>query len=245
MENLKKLFFASLIVGSSMTLFQSCLDDNNDNGLLSPTALVTVCPEESGSFVMNLDNRTVLIPNNVKTSPFGDKEVRALVSYTEDDNVAHDAEVREVYVNWIDSIRTKAPVVSTEDNAITYGNDPVEIVNDWVTVAEDGYLTLRIRTTWGLRNQPHVFNLVTGINPENPFEMELRHDAGEDLNGELGDALIAFNLNGLPGFNETVKIKLRWESFSGEKSTEFDLEMRKPKAIALSDDMRAINKRVF
>ncbi len=51
----------------------------------------------------------------------------------------------------MDSIRTKMPVVSAgENNDEKFGNDPIEIVKDWVTIAEDGYLTLRIRTKWGL-----------------------------------------------------------------------------------------------
>ncbi|MDE6503494.1 MAG: hypothetical protein K2K78_03400, partial [Muribaculaceae bacterium] len=63
-------------------------------------------------------------------------------------------------------------------------------------------------------------------NPDAPYEMVLHPTADGDIYGEMGDALIAFNLNGMPGFDETVKIKLRWMSFSGEKSTELELPMR-------------------
>lgn len=208
-------------------LFQSCLDDD-DNSLSYnlPTALVTVCPGEDGSFVMNLDDSTTLRPTNVKTSPFGKKEVRALVNYSVDDASRSGKTVKDVKVNWLDSIRTKLPVVSVGDNAKEYGDDPVEVVRDWVTVAEDGYLTLRVRTNWSSQSNPHTLNLVTGVNPGNPMEMELRHDAHGDLYGAPGDALVAFNLNGLPGLGEKARIKLRWKSYSGEKSVEFDLKMR-------------------
>ena len=38
---------------------------------------------------------------------------------------------------------------------------------------------------------------------------------------------VAFNLNGLAGeLGDVAKIKLKWMSFSGEKSVEFDLKMR-------------------
>lgn len=37
-----------------------------------------------------------------------------------------------------------------------YGTDPVDMINDWVTIAEDGYLTLRFRTMWGDRSQAHL-----------------------------------------------------------------------------------------
>ena len=217
--------FAAVMMFGSAALFQSC-DDDDDVDLRLPTAIVTVCPEEDGSFVMNLDNETVLQPTNMNKSPFGKKEVRALVNYTETEASEGKSVLRNVQINWIDSIRTKAPVMTTENNDEAFGKDPIDIIADWVTVAEDGYITLRVRTIWGNNRVPHVINLVTGVNPSDPYEMELRHDAKGDVNGYMGDALIAFNLNALPDFKDTVKIKLKWQSFSGEQSTEFDLKMR-------------------
>lgn len=209
-------------------MLPSCTNDDGSAELLRPTALVTVCPNADGSFIMQLDDETQLVPTNLKTSPFGTKEVRALVNYTETNVSPQDTRVRNVEVNWLDSIRTKLPVKTLgEQDAAKYGNDPVEIIQDWVTVAEDGYLTLRIRTLWGTPHATHVLNLVTGTNPKNPYELELRHDAKGDRNGRWGDALIAFNLNKLPGANAgNVKIKLKWMSFTGEKSAEFEIKMR-------------------
>lgn len=209
-------------------MLPSCTNDDGSAELLRPTALVTVCPNADGSFIMQLDDETQLVPTNLKTSPFGTKEVRALVNYTETNVSPQDTRVRNVEVNWLDSIRTKLPVETLgEQDAAKYGNDPVEIIQDWVTVAEDGYLTLRIRTLWGTPHATHVLNLVTGTNPKNPYELELRHDAKGDRNGRWGDALIAFNLNKLPGANAgNAKIKLKWMSFTGEKSAEFEIKMR-------------------
>lgn len=211
-----------------LMMLPSCTNDDGSAELLRPTALVTVCPNADGSFIMQLDDETQLVPTNLKTSPFGTKEVRALVNYTETNVSPQDTRVRNVEVNWLDSIRTKLPVETLgEQDAAKYGNDPVEIIQDWVTVAEDGYLTLRIRTLWGTPHAAHVLNLVTGTNPKNPYELELRHDAKGDRNGRWGDALIAFNLNKLPGANPgNVKIKLKWMSFTGEKSAEFEIKMR-------------------
>lgn len=211
-----------------LMMLPSCTNDDGSAELLRPTALVTVCPNADGSFIMQLDDETQLVPTNLKTSPFGTKEVRALVNYTETNVSPQDTGVRNVEVNWLDSIRTKLPVETLgEQDAAKYGNDPVEIIQDWVTVAEDGYLTLRIRTLWGTPHATHVLNLVTGTNPKNPYELELRHDAKGDRNGRWGDALIAFNLNKLPGANAgNAKIKLKWMSFTGEKSAEFEIKMR-------------------
>lgn len=234
------LFLFSVLGGVSLMMLPACVNDDDDSAeLLRPTALVTVCPNDDGSFIMQLDNNTRLLPANLETSPFGKKEVRALVNYTETELSQRD-DVKKVMVNWIDSIRTKLPVENLgEQNDAIYGDDPVEIVRDWVTVAEDGYLTLRIRAMWGPSHTPHVLNLVTGVNPENPYEFELRHDAKGDCEGLWGDALIAFNLNSLPRPDSGVAtINLKWDSFSGEKSAEFELQMR---PVDAQIDARAIS----
>lgn len=211
-----------------LMMLPSCLNDDDSSELLRPTALVTVCPNADGSFIMPLDDETQLVPTNLKSSPFGTKEVRALVNYTETNVSPQDKKTRNVEVNWLDSIRTKLPVETLgEQDASKFGNDPVEIVQDWVTVAEDGYLTLRIRALWSSPHATHVLNLVTGTNPKDPYELELRHDAKGDKNGSWGDALIAFNLNKLHGADAgKAKIKLKWKSFTGDKSAEFEIKMR-------------------
>ncbi len=193
------LSFASLVMPM---LLPSCTDDNEDYALYQPTAIVTVCPNGDGSFVMQLDDETTLVPTNLKTSPFGNKEVRALVNYTVSELSSKTYQTHNVRVNWLDSIRTKLPVESLgELNDEKFGNDPIEIVKDWVTVAEDGYLTLRIRTVWN--------NVQT------------------DTDGNWGDALIAFNLNKLPRSGaESETVNLKWKSFNGDKSTSFKIKMR-------------------
>ena len=64
------ILLTALGLGAIMSL-QSCInDDDDDRSLLyQPTAIVTVCPETDGSFIMQLDDDTRLIPSNVKTSP--------------------------------------------------------------------------------------------------------------------------------------------------------------------------------
>lgn len=214
--------FGTLILSSTLS---SCTDNDDNLTLLQPTALVTVRPTDNGTFTLQLDNTTTLYPSNMKSSPFGDKEVRALVNYTYE-GILEDT--HSVHINWIDSIRTKKPVPDLGiENDDRYGNDPIEIVKDWVTIAEDGYLTLRIRTKWGVTNNTHYINLLTGVNPDDPYEVELRHDANGDIYGGMGDALIAFNLNDLPRKDgQNVKLKLNWNSFSGPKSAEFELYLR-------------------
>ena len=211
----------------------SCDNDDENVWYIYPNALVTVKPVDANSFYMQLDDNTTLKPLNLKGSPFGSKEVRALVNYrVRPDNPA--PYNKAVWVYWIDSILTK-PAISVEqmNPDFDYGNDPAEIVRDWVTVAEDGYLTLRFRTLWGGSGTTHSVNLITGVNPQNPYEVEFRHnDNGDSDNYGWADGIVAFRLDGLPiTEGQTVRLTLRWQSFSGIKSAEF---IYKPRATTIS-----------
>ncbi len=210
-----------------MLVLPSCLDDDDDFSRLYPNALVTVKEAADETVFFQLDENTTLLPVNITSHPFDSKEVRALVNYEEVDDSSEEYD-QAVRVNWIDSIRTKpmAPNLG-EENDEEYGNDPVEIVSDWVTIAEDGYLTLRFRTMWSHQGITHYVNLIPTNNPENPYEVEFKHDANGDVSGRIGDGLVAFRLDQLPDTEgETVKLKLKWDSFHGEKTMEFDYRTR-------------------
>ena len=229
----KNLLYLLIALAVGLTWLTSC-DNDEDVWYTYPNALVTVKPVDSNSFYMQLDDNTTLKPVNMQGSPFGSKEVRALVNYRlRPDNPA--PYNKAVWVYWIDSILTK-PAISIEqmNPDFNYGIDPVEIVRDWVTVAEDGYLTLRFRTVWGDSGQPHYVNLITGINPENPYEMEFRHNANGD--GDMAgwvDGIVAFRLDDLPITDgQTVRLTLRWQSFSGIKKAEF---IYKPRATTAAE----------
>lgn len=219
-----------LTTGILLSLFflSSCLDDDTDYDKLYPNALVTVKEAADETVYLQLDDNTTLLPVNFSSHPFNSKEVRALVNYNEVDDSSEEYD-QAVHVNWIDSIRTKpmAPNLGDENDE-AYGTDPVEIVRDWVTIAEDGYLTLRFRTIWGNSGITHHVNLVPTDNPENPYEVEFKHDAKGDVNGRMGDGLVAFKLDDLPDTEgETVKLKLVWKAFNNTtKSTEFDYRTR-------------------
>lgn len=227
MINKMKLAIGLLSLLTTILALHSCNTDDDDEAITRPIALVTVRPAEgSDGFVMQQNDSVTLYPTNLKNSPFGQKEVRAIVNYTIEEGSKNN---RSVYVNWIDSIRTKQPIQSQGAlvDAQQYGNDPIDIVRDWVTVAEDGYLTLRIRTAWGNANVKHNINLLTGTNPNNPYEVELRHDAKGDVGGRVGDALIAFNLNKMPHEGkQKVQLTLKWKSYLGDKSLKFNLQLR-------------------
>ena len=189
--------------------------------------LVTVKTDADQTVFLQLDDKTTLLPTNMTKSPYGEKEVRALVNYKEVDEPS-DIYTQAVHINWIDSILTKpiAPDLG-EENDTVYGTDPVEIVNDWVTIAEDGYLTLRFRTQQGDYQTKHFVNLLLSENPENPYEVESATMPRATLRQVCGRTG-CFKLDALPDTEgKTVKLKLKWKSFSGEKSAEFDYCTRK------------------
>ena len=112
---------------------------------------------------------------------------------------------------------------SAEENLRKYGSDPLEVVDDWVTLVEDGYLTLRLRTRWG-GNTKHVVNLVHRQDVNTPYYFTLYQDAKGDTRGQMGDALVAFKLadNVIPRQNyHEETLTLEWLSYSGTKTAQF------------------------
>lgn len=144
--NIKTLFSITILFSCAL-LFNSCLDDDKNNDYY-PNALVTVKYSSDQIVYLQLDENTTLLPINLKADIYGGKQVRALCNFRDVDDSSK-GYTKAVYINWIDSILTKDMVPNLGDKNIeVYGNNPVEIINDWVTIAEDGYLTLRFRTVW-------------------------------------------------------------------------------------------------
>lgn len=210
-------------------MFPSCLDDDDNDYYVTcpytfPNALVTVKGGTDSCF-LQLDDSTTLWPVNITASPYGEKEVRALVGFSD----AGGLDIHQVYVHWMDSILTKKTVPDAAlKNDSLYGKSPVDIVNDWMTVSEDGYLTLHFSAMYGNLGIVHKVNLLTGGNPENPYEVEFRHDACGDSEKTRSDGLVAFYLGALPDTEgRTVKLTLVWQSFQGRKTAEFNYRTRK------------------
>lgn len=207
--------------------FQSCIDkDDKGYDLLLPNTLVTVKPE-GDSFKLQLDDETVIIPTNMTKSPC-EKEQRAFANI----NLPAKPWNKEIEaeVNWINPILTKATVKtegSADEDKEKYGEDPVEMVKLW-TVCEDGYLTIQFRTMWSrYGNTKHAVNLITGVDPEDPYTVEFRHDACGDYPEVIADGYVAFRLNSLPDTgDETVKLKVKYLSNTGMKTVEFDYKTR-------------------
>ena len=188
-----------------------------------PNAIVTVKPSDNAAgCYLQLDATTTLNPVNLNNPPYKNKEVRALVNFSKVRDGSDTDFTYDVKVNWMDSILTKNAIPRADVGGKDFGNDPVEIVNDWVTIAEDGYLTLRFRTMWGATGIKHRVNLVSDKDGDGNFILTFHHDANGDVMTRQGDGLVAFRLDNLPDIGEDeTEMTLKWKSFLGEKSIKF------------------------
>ncbi len=215
-----------LLAVCSVLGLQSCDLNDKETETNYPSALVTMKATDNG-LLMQVDDSTALYASNLQPSQYP-KEVRAFVSFRElnsGEKKNADTRHKTVFVNWVDTIRTKNMAESFKNkNDSAYGKDPLEIVKHWSTVCEDGYLTLRFRTYFG-RHSVHVLNLVQG---DKPNEVVLHHDAKGDMAGYVYDGVIAFRLDKLPDTKgEKKELILKWKSFKGEKSVKFYYRTRK------------------
>ena len=236
-EKMKKfmLFFAGLSLMVGPLALGSCSDDLDDGGQPLMNAMVTVKPNADNTEVtLQLDDYTVIHPDNLQKSPFGTKEVRAraCLDYKNDD--------QHVDVVWLDSVLTKRltkNLGNEEENRKAYGNDPINILNDWITVAEDGYLTLHFATVFGNGSQ-HKLNLVHRDDVNTPYYFTLYHDAQGDTEGQTGDALVAFKLADwmmAPSDQDYATLTLEWKSYSGTKTTQFKFRQNKGNVSSTSE----------
>lgn len=225
----KRLNILSFAVAAliSTVLVESCSDNHSPEHMLF-TALVTYEDLESG-VRLQLDDSTSLVASNLKPGLYDNKTVRALVRYFEATSEPAEKEEKQITVVAVDTIRTKpASKDMGELNDSYYGTDKLEIIRDWVTIGEDGYLTLMVRTHRGSQSAVHSVHLVNKGEENGKYNFELRHDADGDIYGMETDGLISFNLNELaPEDRSPVTLHLTWEGFYEKKNADFKLTFRK------------------
>ena len=232
MKRIKTLMLLMVVMLTAVSL-QSCDTDCDNNGYPAfNLATVTLkAPQTEGAkWYMQLDDSTVIYAKNIASHPYENKELRAYIRYNElQRDMASSKFPYEYSANilTIDTILTKKMDPMVENMAEEYGNDPVEVIDSWETVAEDGYLNIRFRTRWG-NNSKHRVTLVHRTDADDPYTVEFLHNANGDTNGQVADGMVAFRLDDC--FNEgnkPIEITLKWKSYSGEKSAKFKYIPRK------------------
>lgn len=218
---------AAAVAGMTAT---SCLKKSDyENYTFYPNAVVTVKTSDAGAVYFQLDDETTLLPENIK-KPIYDKEVRAFLNFSDkgpwtganEESLEFD---RLVYVNMLDSIRTKDAVVtlgSTGTDDDRFGTAPIEIVDNWYTSLEDNYLTVAFCGYWGDPRETHEINLVYGTDPSNPYLVELRHNPLEDTRHPAdvqAIGVIAFRIDDIPGIDgKADHLDIKYVSFTGTKT---------------------------
>ncbi|MCQ2116024.1 MAG: hypothetical protein MJZ07_07465 [Bacteroidales bacterium] len=217
-----KFFRTILSIAAIMLALTSCNKKQPERLRL---ALVTIESTESGVNIQ-LDDTTALRAPGLSPDAFKGKKIRAIINYFKDNSEG--ALENDIKLVAIDTIRTKmAEPDLGEANDETYGDDHIEIVNDWVTIGEDGYLTLRIRTYRDDPRKDHYVHLIDKGFKDGKYCFELRHNAQDDEAVYYADGLIAFNLNELAPVDRTpVILNLNWEGFSGPKKADVKLTFR-------------------
>ena len=104
-------------------------------------------------------------------------------------------------------------------------SDPVDILTDWMTSLEDGFLTLhyKIRASGKVA---HSFEL----RPDAEGHFRLLHDAHGDTDGEVTEGLVCFPVAGLlpDTQGETVTLTLHYTDLNKQAST-LTVDYRSPK----------------
>lgn len=205
---------------------------NNTNPDIVYFATVTFRPLEDGKYYLKQDDSTALIVLNkdLQKYPFEKGvEKRALISYRvekqEASAVPNYKYTKAIYIGAMDTIYTKHPVSAAGVDPSVFGNDVLGLYlgrdNFPTTLVEDGYLNVSFEMPMGNFGIIHEINLVTGTNPDDPYLMELRHDAKGDVYVTSSRNLVNFSLKDLPDTKgETVPLTVRWRSMvTGEFET--------------------------
>lgn len=220
----KKLITAAGVTAVMLSATSCNIEPFHLGNFYVPNAVVTVKPLTGGSipFYLQIDDSTTAVADNIHTAPYGNREVRA-IAQLEELHKSVEGYDKVYHVHYLDSILTKdiLPFTNHMDVDTLYGNDPVILLNDWKTAVEDGYLTLEFQVMTPSPYAAHRINLLSGINPDDPYELEFRHM--NDYHGYIGDeylanGLAAFRLDSLPDTEgKTVKITVRWLDPDGRK----------------------------
>lgn len=219
--------FAAAALMAVPVLFTACNDDDGD---YTPprvyNALVTVVSGSEGNFLVVNDSLTVK-PTNAVGAIYKKPEVRALAKFAVPGSNCNSvqnvdyalADGREVQILSLDSIRTKPSTQWNETLDKQLGGAPIDINKSWMTVAEDGYLTLHYTIMLGTQGNPHSLHLLKGGNPANPYELQLRHTDRGDYGSRYTQGLVAFDIMDiLPGgTDKKLTLTVRYKGFDGKE----------------------------
>lgn len=227
MKTIKPFVIALTSILMSLS-FYSCLDDDKyypwpENSYFG---IVTLKPLGENSYYLQLDDSTTFMPSNEYVPYFSVKEEQRVKVVFKPDKENAEGYNYTGNIFYMDSILTK-PIAENlaEKNDEVYGKDPVEMWKIWI---EDGYLTFQFSTYFG-NTQVHYVNLIQPDEANAPYELEFRHNAYNDPSIMKAWGLVSFKLDKLPDTGgKSVKLKIKCNSFTGEKVYELDYCTKQP-----------------
>lgn len=204
-----------LICGCSKEADMATPKEDADQAIQEFRAIVTVKQDESGTIYFQLDDNTVLFPYNYDRPFSGMERIICGLSVAKGAN--------ECFVQWMDFL-VKGDVSYTQD-AI---DDGLDIIEDWMTSVEDGFLTIHYNAWWGNGEEPHLLLVRPSANE---YELTIVHQMNGDEPLEKADALVYFDINEiLPDTEGTYKdLTIKWKSCEGaHKAKTFRFRSRQP-----------------
>jgi hypothetical protein len=215
---MKRRYHILLFISALLILFlSSCAKENaerepNFNGegdTAEFLAILTIKKTPTDTVYFQLDDSTTIYAANYQEYYTRMEKVFCDISVT---NIPKGSFKYIGYINWLEPV-DMGQVLSYASVDDDLGLD---IIDDWMTGAEDGYLTIHYNTWWGTSAVQHKMYVITGSNPGDPYELVLRQDACGDKKEEMGEALICFDINSLPDTGDEYKeLTLKWTSSGG------------------------------
>lgn len=197
---MKKIVLGILVVIA--VGFIACLDDDDGYSLNDRwVGFGVLTGEQAGEYNILMDNSDQLIPlasNNPGWQTRFDSGDRVLVNYTIlDDDLTDSTAVYYVKVNTIDDILMKGIMDITPEIEDSIGNDHIIVEDYWMT---DSLLSFKLKY-WGGYGEIHYLNLVKEpgelTEDDQPFQLELRHNANDADEAVQYTAFVSFSLNSL------------------------------------------------
>lgn len=215
----------ALLLFALAPLFQSCLNDNDDNLFL---AIATYHTADHGDVYFVLDDGARMFAGSQNVGNLEEGQRAYLYFYTLDEPMTgYEYNIR---LRDIQPILTKSPFVMTEETVDSIGNDRINITNMWFG---DGFLNIQFRFL-GTRYPSvlHMINLVYNetegsgeADEEGYITLEFRHNAYDDHPLEVLNGIVAFKG---PFVQEGMKgLKIGYKSIYEEmKYVKIDFESK-------------------
>ena len=220
-KRLRVILPSVLLIGFLLT---ACMEDYknnyyyNDNSILS-FGLVQTNTTSEASFLINLDDGSILTPSKTLTGFTPKDSDRVLVRFNPVSNT-HLTDSTFNYLATISNIKEilfKDVKKLSQVSADSVGHDPIIVRNSWISPEDILNLDLKFYTEGSV----HYINLLDNGEANgvaNPYILELRHNARGDAEIFPVNAFVSFKLNNLrvAGRNQ-VEFLIRYTDYQGNR----------------------------